>query len=197
MKKTMIIAAGVILLASIATPAFAATTYPKIVVSQKTNTATAPSETITPSPAPAEEYVLPYPGMLPDSPLYFLKTLRDRVMEFLVTDPVRKIDFYVLESDKDLNAGILLGLENKKSFVMTTFTQSLKDMGKAVSLATSMKGQGKMVTSDSIDHMAKSLAKHEQVLIDFVSKTSGTEKDNFDALVTQIKSFESEVAKLK
>ena len=48
------------------------------------------------------DYPLPYPGMLPDNKLFILKKARDRVMEFLIADPLKKAEFYLLLSDKRL-----------------------------------------------------------------------------------------------
>ncbi|HSW97310.1 MAG TPA: hypothetical protein VLF89_05800, partial [Candidatus Saccharimonadales bacterium] len=33
------------------------------------------------------QYDLPYPGLLPDNPLYSLKVLRDKIVEFFISDP--------------------------------------------------------------------------------------------------------------
>ncbi len=44
------------------------------------------------------EYALPYPGILPDNVLYNLKVFRDKVFEFLIIDPVKKADFYLLQA---------------------------------------------------------------------------------------------------
>ena len=36
---------------------------------------------VSPTPVPVA-YQLPFPGLLPDNPLYFLKTMRDRLVVF-------------------------------------------------------------------------------------------------------------------
>lgn len=53
-------------------------------------------------------YELPYPGLLPDHPLYFLKMIRDRFISFSIQDPIKKAEFDILQADKRLNAGIYL-----------------------------------------------------------------------------------------
>lgn len=45
-------------------------------------------------------YDLAYHGMLTDHPLYFLKSLRDTLMDFLITDQSKKIEFAILKADK-------------------------------------------------------------------------------------------------
>jgi hypothetical protein len=176
MKNILLFLAGVIVLASVTTSVKAAT-----------ETATVASVAATPVPVAAEEYILPYPGVLPDNPLYFLKTVRDRIMEWLIADPLRKIDFYVLQSDKNLNAAILLHQANKKTLVTGTLTQSIADMTKAVSLASSVRNSGKEVPTGVVEHMSRSLTKHEEVLTSLAN----------ESLLTKVKSLEEAVNKLK
>jgi len=197
MKKSVLFIAGLILLVGASAPVLASTSIPKVVESEKTETATAASVTVSPTPAPVEEYALPYPGILPDNPLYFLKTVRDRIMEWLIADPLRKIDFYVLQSDKNLNAGIMLSLANKKTQAADVIGQSLTDMGKAVSLASSVQNSGREVPVGVMDHLRKSITKHEEVITDFVSKATDTEKGTFETLLAKAKNLEDAVAKLK
>ena len=65
-----------------------------------------PIPKLTPMPTPVDpdvigiEYVLPYPGILPTHPLYFLKIVRDRIIELLISDRVNKAEFYILQADK-------------------------------------------------------------------------------------------------
>jgi len=176
MKKIVSILLGVLLFTGVITPVIAAPT------------ATAALVTVSPTPTPVEEeYVLPYPGVLPDNPFYFLKTIRDRIMEWLIADPLRKIDFYVLQSDKNLNAGIMLNLANKKTLVSGALTQSVADLGKAVSLASSVQSSGREVPIGILEHISKSLTKHEEVLSDLSNSI----------LLAKVKSLEDLVSKLK
>ena len=54
------------------------------------------------------DYQLPYPGMLPDNPLYFLKVFRDNLTSFFINKPLDKAHFDLLQSDKDVEASYLL-----------------------------------------------------------------------------------------
>lgn len=47
-----------------------------------------------------DEYQLPYPGILPNHPLYVLKVIRDRSLEFFTRDPMKKAQLYLLFADK-------------------------------------------------------------------------------------------------
>src|SRR5258708_61565 len=59
------------------------------------------------------QYELPYPGILPDNPLYFLKTFRDTIVLFLISEPWKKADFDLQQADKLVNASIYLSNEKQ------------------------------------------------------------------------------------
>ncbi|MBI3576483.1 hypothetical protein HY086_00365, partial [Candidatus Gottesmanbacteria bacterium] len=87
-----------------------AVTYKPTITVQTQTTSKTPT-TIKPGNAmmvAKVEYLLPYPGILPDNPLYFLKAARDKIIEFLIADPVRKAEFYILQSDKRLGMTSML-----------------------------------------------------------------------------------------
>lgn len=53
-------------------------------------------------------YQFPWPGMLPDHPLYKLKVLRNKIIANIIYSPVKKVEFDLLMADKTLYAGKLL-----------------------------------------------------------------------------------------
>lgn len=78
-------------------------------VSAQTITIPMPTGNATPSAGPSPvNYELPYPGMLPGSPLYLVKEFRDKVSEMFTMDPLKKSNLYLLRADKKLAASIML-----------------------------------------------------------------------------------------
>ncbi len=142
------------------------------------------------------EYVLPYPGMLADNPLYFLKKLRDKILENLIADPVRKIEFYVLQSDKELSAGILLGAKDKQTLVVESFTHAGLYIEQAVKRASDMISQGKDV-SYIVDRLGNSLDKHEELLNDFVAKATEDQKANLKSDQELVNKLQAYVTSIK
>ncbi len=68
---------------------------------------------LAPSAKPTPiNYTLPYPGILPDHPLYFLKSLRDLILTKLISNPVKKFEFDLLQADKKLNMAIFLKMKS-------------------------------------------------------------------------------------
>src|SRR3989337_1880549 len=59
------------------------------------------------------DYYLPYPGLLPDHPLYWLKMVRDRVRLWLAFNQVKKAELLLLYADKRLGASKAVAEGNK------------------------------------------------------------------------------------
>ena len=76
-------------------------------------------------------YLLPYPGILPDHPLYWAKMIRDRIRLWVTTSPADKLDLLILYADKRLGAGKALIDGNKKSLGVTTITKAAKYLERA------------------------------------------------------------------
>ena len=92
-------------------------------------------ENITPSPtqAPKEiEYTLPYPGILPNNPLFIAKTIRDRLQEVFTLNPLRKAEFYLLQADKKLSSSLILFGLGKEDMAEKMLSKSQDYLEKAI-----------------------------------------------------------------
>lgn len=69
-------------------------------------------------------YELPYPGMLPDNPFYFIKVVRDGIVKALISDPIKKAQFNLLTSQKRMYAGKLLIKKGKTQLALDTIEKS-------------------------------------------------------------------------
>lgn len=70
------------------------------------------------------EYNLPYPGILPDHPLYILKLARDNVVSGLIFDAKKKAFYQLFLSDKKFAAGQMLITKGKNDLGWTTILKS-------------------------------------------------------------------------
>lgn len=146
--------------------------------------AVTPAPTVTPTPGPVE-YALPYPGILPTHPMYFFKTLRDRIIEMLIADPLSKGEFYILQADKKLNMGLSLKNLGKMSEAKAAFAESLASRSQAVSSLEALMKAGSTVPGHLTEKLAVSIDKHAEVL-----RMAG---ENSDAVI----GLRARVAKLK
>lgn len=123
------------------------------------------------------EYALPYPGLLSDSPLYFLKVLRDKFQEVFISSPAIKADFYLLQADKRLYEGRLLfdkGI-SKYSLSESTISKAENYFEKGISQLQTAKNQ-KLDVNSLIQKYRLSSSKHEEVIRDMIGKSSGDVK---------------------
>jgi hypothetical protein len=120
------------------------------------------------------EYFLPYPGILPDSPLYFLKALRDRTISFFISDPLKKAEFNLLMSDVRLNAAQYLFAkgEGKYGLAETTVSKAENYFFNSLVILNSAKQQG-MQVDDFSAKLITAAKKHQQIIRELKDKSKG------------------------
>lgn len=114
---------------------------------------------VSPTPTPVN-YRLPYPGLLPDSPFWFLKAIRDRFVLFFAWDPKSKIEEVLLLADKRLAAAEALINGGKESIGVSTAIKGEKYLQEAVNLFLSTKG----LEVEKRVKLETALAKHKEVI---------------------------------
>jgi len=148
-------------------------------------------------PTPVQ-YDLPYPGMLPNNPLYFLKQARDWILDKLITDPVKKTEFYILQGDKRLVMGGQLLDNGSAALGEQTISKGEKYMNNAVATLLSLKAQGGDVPAYISDHLTQSLAKHAEVLTNQIAKTTdATIKSGLTGSLNLVSTLQTQLPKLK
>lgn len=133
------------------------------------------------------EYTLPYPGILPDHPLFVLKRFRDWMLEMLIADPVRRGEFYILQADKRLNMAVFLKEQGKEKLVAESVALSLSFRKRAIEQFINAKSAGKPLPGHVLDRLEKSLAKHAEVLTDLGYTTEAGEAASFTARAAELK----------
>lgn len=113
----------------------------------------------------ASDYQLPYPGLLPDNPLYFLKVIRDNIISFFISKPIDKANFDLLLSDKDVEASYLLTGrgQDKGNLALQTFSKSQDYFEDAVKQTISARKQGYSI-HDIKNKLQAANKKHVQIL---------------------------------
>jgi len=143
------------------------------------------------------QYELAYPGMLPDSPLYFLKVLRDRIVKFLISDPLKEAEFNLLTSDKRVYAALLLVEKNKHDLALTTLSKSNNYFHEAVSSLSEAKGKGVDI-KPLYERMSASVKKHEEILRDqIMPKSPKNLMKDFERELERLELIEKSVNSIK
>ena len=110
------------------------------------------------------DYNLPFPGkVLPDSPLWSLKALRDRIWLLVTTNPSRKAELKLLFADKRLGSAIVLFDKEKFEEGLTTLTKAEKYLEEAGWQEEENRKKG-IETSDFLQILAKASLKHYEVM---------------------------------
>ena|SRR3989338_3968217 len=89
MRKTIVLLLAILLFTIFNKPSFAKEGVMNATESAKVGTS-------------SSEYKLPHPGMLPDNPLYKIKTLRDKIMVFFIRDPMDLAEKHIQLADRQL-----------------------------------------------------------------------------------------------
>lgn len=110
------------------------------------------------------QYDLPYPGILPDHPLYVFKTARDKILEFFTRDNIKKAELYLLFSDKRVKMSQELAKKGKSKLAISTFSKAEKYFLSIPDLLKSSKEQGVSPNQDFINKLKLSNEKHTEIL---------------------------------
>lgn len=124
-------------------------------------------EASTPAQLASEEdseyYKLPYPGILPDHPLYWLKMLRDRIKLLITSNPLLKAELQLLYADKRLGAGQALISGGRPSLGISTLSKGEKYLKQACDQIQQI-SQSQEIDPNIITQFAKAAYKHKQTL---------------------------------
>ncbi len=110
------------------------------------------------------EYVLPYPGILPTHPLYFLKIMRDQIVEMLISDPVKRADFYITQADKKLSMALALSDAKKSKEMLRAVDDALMLRQKSIKQLEELRSAKQEIPGYISDQLTRSLSKHLEVI---------------------------------
>lgn len=150
------------------------------------------SESAGLTPTVTIDYTLPYPGILPDNPLYPLKAFRDRIVSMLIADPVKKSLFDLLQADKRLQSAVYLLYTNDTrhlELAKSTISKGENYFEEAVSQLEVARKRGRNVSVE-IRQLHLAARKHEEVLTGLKAQVSDKEKESFSSYIQRIKHVE-------
>lgn len=138
-------------------------------------------------------YALPYPGMLPGNPFYFLKTFRDMLMGFFISDPLKKAEFELLQSDKALATSRALYDKGENELASQSLMESIKAFGQSLQRTKETRDEGIRV-NDFVATLTLANKKHEEIISDLLQTETGKkQKDVLEKARATIQKFDKEV----
>lgn len=140
------------------------------------------------------DYDLPYPGLLPDNPLYVLKAIRDKIVEILISDPIKKANFELLAADKRLNEGVSLFNKGEKKYTLgeTTISKGENYFEKGIAQVERAKKQG-IITTDTSQRFHLASLKHREIIKSLINKSRGNIKQRLLSDDKRIEEFEKKL----
>ena len=109
-------------------------------------------------------YVMPFPGrILPDSPFWPIKALRDKLWMGVTTNPMRKAELSLLFADKRLIASYELFKINKPLLALTTLTKAEKYLEASSAIEKNERLRG-LDTKSFLFTLATASLKHREVI---------------------------------
>lgn len=135
--------------------------------------------TTTPTNAPLaqiSEYSLPYPEMLPDSPFYKLKLLRDKLILAFISDSTKKIEFYLFQADKQTAMVPILIAQNKKDLATKI---ALRAEDNITQITYVYKSKGSRPTENFYKKLESAIQKHQEVYSEAAKTTAGENQKTF------------------
>lgn len=138
-----------------------------------------PKVSPSPSPKPTTDYVLPYPGILPDNALYKIKMLRDRIGAELISDNLRKAEYFLKMGDKRVSASKFLSDYGNSSLAATTASKAEIYLLRSVEMAGRAKNEGRD-TGAFLGTLSTASLKHQEVLEEMRLKASDGPKQSFE-----------------
>lgn len=136
------------------------------------------------------DYVMPYPGVLPDSPLYMLKMMRDRIREILTIAPADQVMLFNLYADKRVGAMEVLMNSGKTELAIETGNKGALYQQKAIGALEVVKARGGDVGKGG-NVLERAIRKHIEMVTDM-------QQENDDAQLSGIaESMEKNYAAVK
>jgi hypothetical protein len=143
---------------------------------------TTPVPSITPEPK--AEYVLVYPGILPDNIFYPIKMIRDRIVLMLTTDPLKRAEIVLLYADKRLGGAQALIDGGKADLGVTTATKGEKYLEQSVLEMEKAKAQGKD-TAGLKEKINNASFEHEEILTSLLPKVTEGNRATLEEAIKQ------------
>lgn len=128
-------------------------------------------------------YPLPYPGILTDHPLYFIKQIRDNILLFTTRDNIKKSQLYLHLSDKHIATAIQLAKKGKDDLSQKELMQSEDYFLEVPPLLKESKDQGASTSAEFIDQLEQSNKKHKEVITEVMKDVNDPEVETFKTIL--------------
>lgn len=142
-------------------------------------------------------YNLPYPGILPDHPLYFLKSIRDNVLIFITRDNERKSKLFLTISDKKMASALALAEKGRGNLSQKELEEGEDLFLKIPKRLSIVKEQGGSYSPELIQNLYLSNKKHRETITEVMKKNTESETNEISELLKKNTEIKNELDKLE
>lgn len=145
---------------------------------------------------PEVVYPLPYPGILTDHPLYFIKQMRDSILVFTTRDNAKKAQLYLHLSDKHMAIALELAQKSKGDLSKKELINAENYFLEIPPVLREAKEQGSSSSADFVSKLQQSNAKHKEVITEVMKKVSDSDVETFKTILDKNNQAQKEIQKL-
>ncbi|GIW63408.1 MAG: hypothetical protein KatS3mg091_210 [Patescibacteria group bacterium] len=138
-------------------------------------------------------YQLPYPGVLPDNPVYFLKQIRDKISLFFTAKGQPKAEKLLLYSDKKISMAKELMKRGKVKLSLKTAISAEEEFAK---LLTEI-NENNLTDPEFTSKVKLSNEKHQEVIMQLIADSQLSENNELvSKILNLIKTNSTEATKI-
>lgn len=126
------------------------------------------------------QYKYPWPGILPDHPLYKIKVLRNKIIERLIYSPVRRVEYDLLTADKMLYAAELLNTKGETRLAQETILKGENYMSMLVSDYFHASASGYRIPESLSARISQAHVAHQALIFNLVAKAAPQDKKIYE-----------------
>lgn len=143
-------------------------------------------------------YEFPFPGMLPDHPLYILKVIRDGIVKRLINDELMLAKFSLSSAEKRMYAGRLLLEKDEHELAIDSISKSANYLSDTLSAVTTYhrKHPKSFEYKPFLQKFKTATEKHIEVMEDIKPSVEKNYLSQFNAEEEKIKRIEKTVKEL-
>ena len=121
--------------------------------------------------------------MLPDHPLYKIKTLRNKIILFLIRDPLKKADKHLEMADKEFYAALKLAEKDKLDLAQHTAFKAEHNVTLLVSeIKNAVYYHNQEFPQDLAQRAHQAAEKHQGVLVGIMSRANEEQKETLTTI---------------
>jgi len=147
---------------------------------------------VSPTPSPVM-YSLPYPGIMPGHPFFFLKTIRDSIWGFLITNSLKKAEFDLLQTDKYIVISqSLFDRKTATTKVLSSLDLALDYYTNAIVKVSEARKQG-IDTKEFVQQLFLANEKHQEIVSGMKATAKGEDQKLYAARLETLKELGKKV----